>query len=190
VAEFNATEVPLDSLLVDPNNYRFQDEPDFVFAEPSRFHEGSVQGRAARRLRSEGLVELKNSILKNGFLPVERIVVTPYPHVEGKYLVVEGNRRVAALGWIAEDHSAGVEVSPQVFETLAAVPVLVVTDAEPSFVAALLGVRHVSGIREWGGYQRAKLVAQLKDENHFETAQERALERGRLRVLPRPWPSF
>jgi hypothetical protein len=122
VAEFTSEVVPLSKLLLDPNNYRFQDEPDFVFAQQSRFAEDSVQARASRRLRDEGLVELKNSILKNGFLPVERIVVTPYEHAEEKYLVLEGNRRVAALRWMSEDHQAGVAASAEVLSVLDAVP--------------------------------------------------------------------
>jgi hypothetical protein len=32
----------------------------------------------------------------------------------------------------------------------------------------LMGIRHVSGIKQWGGYQRAKLVTQLKDECHLD----------------------
>jgi hypothetical protein len=49
-------------------------------------------------LRTEGLTELKNSILANGFLDFERIVVQPYEPVDGLFLVIEGNRRVAAFG--------------------------------------------------------------------------------------------
>jgi hypothetical protein len=171
MAKFESKEVPLDVLLLDPNNYRYQDEPDFVFADKSRFHEEGVQARAYRRLRDEGLIELKNSILTNGFLPVERLVVEPYLGEAGLFLVREGNRRLAALRWIAEDHEAGVEVPDRVLESLNAVPVVVASDpADPAFVPALLGVRHVSGIRQWGGYQRAKIVAELKDDHGLDTA--------------------
>jgi hypothetical protein len=38
-------EVSLEQLLLDPNNYRFQDTDDFVRAEEHRFHEESVQLR-------------------------------------------------------------------------------------------------------------------------------------------------
>ena len=29
-------------LLLDPNNYRFQDDPDFVYADEKRFHQSGV----------------------------------------------------------------------------------------------------------------------------------------------------
>jgi hypothetical protein len=62
MAEFTSEQVPLDSLLLDPNNYRFQDETDFVFAEPARFHEETVQVRAGgRRVPGSRLYQLGGS---------------------------------------------------------------------------------------------------------------------------------
>jgi ParB-like nuclease domain. len=161
----------LQCLLLDPNNFRFQDAEDFVYADPKRFADSTVQSKAAERLRSESLLPLKNSILKNGFLPFERIVVTPYSG--GKYLVVDGNRRLAALRWIESDQNAGAAVSDAVLETLKAVPVVIVPndDRDPALREALMGIRHVSGIKQWGGYQRAQLVATLKDKYKLESTE-------------------
>jgi hypothetical protein len=92
--------VPITSLLLDPNNFRFQDEPDYLAADPARFAEPSVQERAAKRIRGEGLVELKSSIVSNGFLSVERLVVRKYKELETGgwlYLVLEGNRRLGRV---------------------------------------------------------------------------------------------
>lgn len=169
--------IPLGDLLVDPNNYRFQDADNFVAANTSRFHEESVQRRAMERLRQGGLAELKNSILTNGFLPFERIIVRPYDEIDGRsrYLVIEGNRRVAALNWIRQDHEAGVDVRADVLTILDTVPVTVVLPGESghdeTLILSLMGVRHVGGIKEWGGYQRAKLVTELRDQHHLETAE-------------------
>ena len=166
---FEETTLPIRSLLLDPNNYRYQDEPSFVTADERRFHEESVQDRAARRLRREGLVELKNSIVTNGFISVERIAVRPYRQVDGLYVVIEGNRRLAALRWIEEDHDAGVEVPDSVLAVLEAVPVLIIpADSDESMFLSIMGIRHVGGIRQWGGYQRAKLVTELRDAYGLE----------------------
>lgn len=128
-----------------------------------------MQNKAGERLRSESLLPLKNSILQDGFLPFERIVVTPYSG--GKYLVIDGNRRLVALKWIESDQNAGASVSESVLETLKAVPVVVVPndDKDPALREALMGIRHVSGIKQWGGYQRAQLVATLKDKYKLES---------------------
>jgi len=163
--------LPVSALLLDPNNYRFQDAKNYASAAESRFAEISVQTRAQARLREEGLAELKNSILHNGFLPFERIVVREYD--EEHYLVIEGNRRVAALKWIAQDNSAGVMVGDELVAVLDAVPVIAVTNSadDPALALSLMGVRHVGGVRQWGGYQRAKLVTELRDDFEFDTGE-------------------
>ena len=169
---FEEAELPLDSLLLDPNNFRYQDESGFVTAEERRFHEDSVQDRASRRLRKEALADLKRSILTNGFLPVERLVVRPYGEAKDKYLVVEGNRRLAALRWIREDHEAGVEIPAEVLAVLDAVPVVLIPDGvDESLYLSIMGIRHVAGIRQWGGYQRAKLVTELRDKYGLESGE-------------------
>lgn len=169
-------EIEPGALLLDPNNFRFQDTEGFVYADSKRFAEDSVQQRAGERLRKqESLLDLKKSIVRNGFLPVERIVVRPYPNGTDpenatQFVVIEGNRRVAAVKWILDDVAAGVEVSKQTLATIEKLPCLVAEDA-PLFHAALMGIRHVSGIKQWGGYQRAKLVTELKDACQLDPAE-------------------
>lgn len=170
---FKETTLPRTHLLLDPNNYRYQDQPDFVWAGDNRFHLDTVQERAYRRLRDDMLIALKNSILRNGFIPVERVVVRPYDHAKDRYVVIEGNRRVAALRWIADDIESGVDISKSIQTTLNNVPVILVEKVEddPGFHEALMGIRHVGGIKQWGGYQRAKLVAELRDRHGFDGAE-------------------
>lgn len=172
MAELTEQKVELGDLLLDPDNYRFQADEDFVRADDARAHEDTVQDRAYNRLRSEDLAALKNSILTNGFLPFERLVARRYGPVEGKYVVLEGNRRLAALRWIKRDHEAGVAVPPALLATLGGIPLTVVENAEddPTLQLALMGVRHVGGIRQWGAYQRAQLVTELRDDHQLDTS--------------------
>lgn len=167
--------LPISQLLLDPNNFRFQDETEFVRADTDRFAERSVQERASKRIRGEGLVELKNSIISNGFLAVERLVVRLYrERTDGAplYLVLEGNRRLAALQWIKQDHEAGVNIPDNVLSVLEAVPVIVIdSDDDEGTYLAIMGIRHVGGIKQWGGYQRAKLVADLRDLHGYDTTE-------------------
>lgn len=167
--------VSIDQLLLDPNNFRFQDEPDYVRAASDRFADSTVQERATKRIRTEGLTELKNSIVSNGYLSVERLVVRHYKDDENGvplYLVLEGNRRAASLKWIREDNEAGVDIPASVLAVLDAVPVIV-TDSDDGEVTylAIMGIRHVGGIKQWGGYQRAKLVGQLRDVYDLDTTE-------------------
>ena len=162
------------ALLLDPNNYRFQDLEGFVYAAKERYHEDSVQEKALQRLRrEENLLALKSSILRNGYVPAERIVVRPYETVPGKWVVVEGNRRLAAVQWILEDFESGVAVPVSTLESIRTLPCVVIEEDAPDkvFRASLMGIRHVGGINQWGGYQRAKLVAEMKDDLRLDTAE-------------------
>lgn len=163
--------IELEKLLLDPNNFRFQDIDDFVYADEARFHENSVQTRAYNRMKqSEGLTALKGSIIRNTYIPSEKIVVKKYSDDPERYLVLEGNRRISAAKWILEDNAAGVAVEPNVLSSIQTVPTVIVDgdDKEAKIVqASLMGIRHVSGIKQWGGYQRAKLVISMRDDHEL-----------------------
>lgn len=166
-----AKSIPLSDLLLDPNNYRLQEQEGFAPYPEDRFHIDRVQEATRRRLKDENLTPLRNSIIANGFLEIERIVVTKYANSDNKYLVVEGNRRVAALLAIRDEYDAGVDIPSKVTAVFDAVPCLVIEGSENEtayFRQAIMGVRHVGGIREWGGYQRAKLIADLKDNHQLD----------------------
>lgn len=125
-----------------------------------------MQKKAYGNLRDDSLESLKNSIVHNGFIPVEKLVVAKYEHKDDCFVVIEGNRRAAALKWIQEEENGGLDVPENVKSVLGAVPVVVLENAtgeDAAVISALMGIRHVSGIKQWGGYQRAKLVADLKD---------------------------
>ena len=174
---FREDELPLSQLLFDPNNYRFQDRDDWVRADSARYAEESVQQRAYNRIKPEGVSELKRSIVTNGFLPIERLVVAKHGDRSGEdlYVVLEGNRRLAALKWIQDEHESGVEFPAHVLQVLSRVPVVVVDQGDDSIHASLMGIRHVGGIKQWDGYQRAKLVTELKD--HYKLSSNEVADR-------------
>lgn len=164
-----------EKLLLDPNNFRFHDLDGFLLKSETRFHESTVQQAAYDRIREdEALHQLKNSIIRNTYIPIERIVVRPYEHAKDNFFVViEGNRRIAAIKWILQDHDAGVSIDQDVLDSIAPVPVIIVEEEVPDevFRASLMGIRHVSGIKQWGGYQRAKLVATMRDDLDLDTSE-------------------
>lgn len=158
--------VSLENLLLDPNNFRFKDPSRTTPIAESRLGEESVQVAMLERIKSDGVSELKQSIAENGFVQVERIVVRGYGDPENKqYIVVEGNRRTAALKLLQSDHRGGVDFNQNVTDTFESVPVLIATDANDDDYLAIMGIRHVGGPKEWGGYQSALLVYQLFQES-------------------------
>lgn len=165
-----AKDISLENLLLDPNNYRLQEVSGYVSVPSDRFQLEQIQKTTLQRLQDEGLKELQRSIIANGFLPIERIVVTPHHDAEDRYLVIEGNRRVAALRGLRDQANAGIEIPNNVTAVFDAVPCIVAADDPkfPFFRETLMGVRHVGGIKQWGGYQRAKLIVDLKDDHELE----------------------
>lgn len=125
-----------------------------------------------QRIAKESLKDLQKSIKANGFLPIERIVVSKIDGTD-RYLVIEGNRRVAALKNLREQSEASIEIPERVIDTFSAVPCVVVEDDGefPFFKQTLMGIRHVGGIKEWGGYQRAKLIADLIDDHNIDSSE-------------------
>jgi hypothetical protein len=168
---FNNAKLKPNQLLFDPNNYRFQGEADYTHVQENRYHEATVQDRVYKRILSDPtLIDLKNSIIKNGFVPVDRIVVTKYQHKDDLYLIVEGNRRSACIKWIIEDDDTGIEFRDDLLESLKNIDVVVVQPDDEASIAALMGIRHVSGAKQWGGYQSAKLIVDMRDGLSLDAA--------------------
>ena len=162
--------VSLAQLLLDPNNPRFAELGEDIDQVPEiRFAEEKVQKATYDKMKTPkfNVVELRDTIKQIGFLPMDRLVVRPWRCEEGaaKYVVVEGNRRVTALNWLIELHDAGKEtLTAEQLEKISTLEVLLLDDerAPKSAKWILPGLRHVSGIKEWGPYQKARTVHELR----------------------------
>lgn len=173
--KFQLEEKNIDHLLIDPNNYRFLDLPQWSRRQQNRFHNSSVQEATIKLMESTNkynLSELRKSFLANGFVQFERIVVVPYEHAEGYSLVVEGNRRVAALKTLLRDNTQGViTLTKAQVQNFSDIPVAILDPEEQDLIAAervIMGIRHIAGPQEWGAYQQAYLILQLVDEEGRE----------------------
>ena len=124
-----------------------------------------LQQRALQYLRdtkSFDVEGLKDSILSNGYVPLERLVVEVYNEDEDgpRYLVIEGNRRVAAVLALLDEHRGGaIDMSELVLaslEELLAVEIVGAEDERRAYKQTIMAIRHIAGIREWGAYQQGK----------------------------------
>jgi len=164
--------IQLEDILLDPNNPRFAALGEDINIIPeNRYHEMNVQKVAYERMKNRifEVQELRDTIKTLGFLPVDRIVVRKWKGVKGnitKYVVIEGNRRVAALKWLIELHASGKETfTPEQLNNFNSLDALILDDENaPETVKWILpGLRHVSGVKEWGPYQRARAVFILRE---------------------------
>jgi hypothetical protein len=165
-------EVNLSNLLLDPNNPRFSELGEELYTIPeSRYTEEKVQLTAFNRMKSPSfdVTALKDTINTVGFLPMDRIVVRKWQSRDlashQKYVVLEGNRRVTALKWLMELHESGKDtLTDEQIENFTKISCLLLDDEYINDTTLLIlpGLRHVSGIKEWGAYQKAKTVHALR----------------------------
>jgi hypothetical protein len=167
---FRAQDIDVARLLLDPNNYRFLDNPSYKKKLRGKYHNLEVQSATLRLLERDKryqLSELKRSIMSNGYVPMERIIVVPYDHRRDHFLVVEGNRRVAALKSLLQEHKEGViDLTPTQLASFGRIPCAVLQAKGNDLVhvqRVIMGIRHIAGPREWGAYQQAQLIVEFHD---------------------------
>lgn len=164
--------VNLTDLLLDPNNPRFSELGEELNPIPEgRFLDERVQANTFEKMKDPlfDVVELRDTIKTIGFLPMDRIVVRRWAGNSAdqtiKYVVIEGNRRVTALKWLINLHDIGKETFDEDrIDNLSNIECLLLDDAAVNTSATLIlpGLRHVSGVKEWGAYQKAKAVHALR----------------------------
>ncbi len=104
---------------------------------------------------------LMSSIGTNGFFDGEAIVVAPQE--TGKYTVIEGNRRLAALKLLQDPALIGRASLRRAAEAAdhkpTRVPVYVVQSREDTL--QYLGFRHISGVQRWDPLAKARYLKSL-----------------------------
>ncbi len=152
--------VPWESLVLDPNNPRFitRSEDRIKDADCVRHQ---ITGHTRQRLSPGSnrykLEELVRSIKQNRWLPVDFIFVRKLSGDQQNYLVLEGNRRIAAIHKIMSENEP--EFLP-LRESLSTLDVMEVcspgTDAElRKHITYLLGVRHHGSLVKWSAFAQA-----------------------------------
>ena len=159
--------VSLARLYLDPNNFRFVDKADYQPIGPEKVFNKDVQRRTANFIlgRSQEQVrDLIASIKENGWLDIDPILVQA-PN-KGRYIVVEGNRRVATLKHLQARHEAESidlgRLDPALFTRM---PV-VIHDADERQHMVMMGLHHITGKRRWPAVSRAMAMRELLQ--HFD----------------------
>ena len=123
--------------------------------------------------RHADVSELITSIAQSGWMPFDDMVVMKSAKSSGKWSVLEGNRRLAALKLFAiASYSAdlGIKlpaISDETRNTFKTVPVKVVGSREAA--RAFIGFKHVNGPHKWDAYAKAKFATDwLDSEGNLE----------------------
>jgi hypothetical protein len=158
----------LDDLFLDPLNPRLG---------RTRTNRDLPQDKVLELMRDWNLDELAESFIENGFWPQEALIVVE-EKLYGKTckVVVEGNRRLAALKYLKKG-SIGDESVPEKWRVIVEgndevdslfrdIPYIKVESRKA--VEAYIGFRHVTGIMPWKPPEKAEYIAKLIDESGMD----------------------
>lgn len=166
--------VSLSQLYLDPNNPRFGAGR---FVPDNRIAEDSVQDAAQRKIEAIGIDDLLTKIRQYGFVPTDPIVVRRF--ADGQYVVLEGNRRTAALKKLQKAQEGGESFDADLLASMVAFEALVYEGDNPDIVWLVQGLRHMSGIKEWKPLQQAAFISKIEEQ-----VQSRYAGRGRPAGVP------
>ena len=147
----------LSSLYLDPNNFRFADHEDYSPVVPEDVFKPDVQRRTMKLVLGENLAnvdDLVASIKENGWLDLGPVLVQR--HDDRRFVVVEGNRRVATLKHLRTRYNDGAidlgRLDPAIFTQL---PTVLYDAADERHHLVMMGLHHISGKRRWPAVNRA-----------------------------------
>lgn len=165
--DYDFKEIEYNKILLDDKNPRL----------PKAFHGRSQKEVLEYMLKDGSLIELMLAIATKGYFPGEQLLVVPLEN--GKYKVVEGNRRLSAVYLLNKPNI--VKETPklnQVIEQTKDLP-------KPKKIPCLefkhekeihdyLGYRHITGIKEWKLLQKASYLYGLYKNNYNDNSIDKA----------------
>jgi len=152
IKEFKEKLIPLEDLLLDPNNPRFSIKKGEETDE-SVFGDNDVQIATYEEIIDKRnnfeIEELAKSIKTKGFYPIDKIFVRK---VKNKYLVVEGNRRITAIKYLVEKEQKGTKkdnLEENIISSFQRINCVDLTGEDEDGINLILGLRHHGSIKEW-----------------------------------------
>ena len=163
---------------------------------------GLTQDEILEVMKDWTLEELAVSFLESGFWPQEALIAVPdaVPGKRGPVLVVvEGNRRLAALKMIAKARAKEKGLSDRWaeiirgykivdFARLEQIPYILKKSREE--VRAYIGYRHVTGIKEWNPAEKAEYIAYLIEQEKLSYEQVRKRIGSKMPTVRQNYISF
>lgn len=141
---------------------------NFDYKNPRLIEFGVNQGTSSEEIlqilwEQMAVEEIVLSIASSGFLVYEPLIVL---EENGVNIVIEGNRRLAAVkailepGYLEQYGSANIpEIGDPIKEDLEELPVIYAENREA--VWRFIGFKHVNGPAKWGSYAKAQYIAEV-----------------------------
>lgn len=143
--------------------------------------QNSTESEIIKFMLSQGsTLELMLAIGVNDFFAGEQLLVVESSSESGKYIVVEGNRRLTAVKLLNEPALATIQKTKigKILEEVnfrpTEIPCLIFDEKEEIY--NYLGFRHITGIKSWRLLEKSRYVYELKENfkslDFFNTCRE------------------
>ncbi len=158
--------MPVQNLAYDPQNPRL----------PASINGSDEEAVVNWMLEDATIIELMGSIGEMGYFPGEPLLVVPAKD-KGKFLVVEGNRRLTAAKLLLTPQLAKyrqksvLAIADQAKHKPKTLPVVVYPKREE--ILDYLGYRHITGIKPWDPLAKARYLEQLYKRTKGKTDSEK-----------------
>jgi len=156
------TSIEVEKLVFDPKNPRVPQSLQGIEDEAKIINYMVQYGN---------VTDLMLSIAETGYSDAEPLLVVQGD--KGKYVVVEGNRRLAALKLLNNPNLTDIRVKAinEIIENAKTeipqkVPCVVYQNR--NYILDYLGYRHITGVKDWGPLEKARYLEQLYDVNNGE----------------------
>ncbi|QCJ00894.1 hypothetical protein [Agrobacterium larrymoorei] len=185
--------VPFERLYLDPNNPRIAPDPAPGYDDATKLFDPVVQRDLPQKVFEAYQAEdLEQAITRLGWTPIDPIIVWKHPDREDAYVVVEGNTRTAILRRarlrlaaaqarlgkarsggriiqdVARDQQRDLRQLQALVDATAQIQVQFVQARDANELDAtlpkLLGVRHVTGTKNWGPYATNRYITLLYED--------------------------
>jgi hypothetical protein len=185
-------------LLLDANNPRLYNiHLKMVSAKDMLKKE--IQMRTRNYMDRYSISQLSDSIRVTGFNSVDRMVVVRAFSGSDYYIVIEGNRRLAAIFKLLNEYEQGLPIEEHVLDSILEIDVLVIdgedthyenTSAPQVMIQAL---KHISGVKPWSPIAQARALQSLIIEFDYtpsEAAKAVGMSRNKANVRRRALCAF
>ncbi len=155
-------ELNIEQIYLDPNNPRFVDDNWQTRLDEKIDHEAVQRDTQDKMVKFHDVDKLRINMEINGFLPIDQVIVREFkPNL---YVVLEGNRRITAAKQILEMEEKGVDIDEDVLRSIRSINCLLYTGSDVEAAWIFQGLRHITGIKPWSAYNKAKLMNRLLQE--------------------------
>ena len=155
-------ELSIEQIYLDPNNPRFVDDSWQTRLDEKIDQEAVQRDTHDKMVKFHDVDKLRINMEINGFLPIDQVIVREFK--PDKYVVLEGNRRITAAKQILDMERKGVGIQDDVMRSIRRVNCLLYTGTDDQAAWIFQGLRHISGIKPWSAYNKAKLMNRLLQE--------------------------